>query len=284
MRFSRIAEAALKEVVAPEGDEGLLLLRLVSRQRSPHRLGKPIIPDGAGHAPKEIKGLIMTFEQGLLLLVGESHQKRYLGEVQPPDKELDGERTALHYHPGFAEVDLGIHAGIISQRYEHRALPGTMFVHILPDSRLAAAISMLLDESVIDSPTGVTLLNGAELILGQPPVNNGDEPAEYRPGPGPAQLVVGKTPVPNGCPDRAPVMVSLPGDLTYTLALNKEGPANLLFLVHFKHLFPPVTGFLSSIPDSTSPVGVFSPITALCGWVLFILAFTFADSDSYMPR
>jgi hypothetical protein len=58
-------------------------------------------------------------------------------------------------------------------------------------------------------------------------------------------------------------MAPFPGDLAYTLAFNEEGPANLLFLVHFKHLFPPVTGFISSIPVSTSLVGVFSPITDL---------------------
>jgi hypothetical protein len=58
-------------------------------------------------------------------------------------------------------------------------------------------------------------------------------------------------------------MVSFPGDLAYTFAFNEEGPSDLLFLVHFKHPFPPVTGFLSSIPDSTGLVGVFSPITDL---------------------
>ena len=76
------------------------------------------------------------------------------------------------------------------------------------------------------------------------------------------------------CPDRAPVMVPLPGNLPYTLAFNEEGPSDLLFLVHFKHPFPPVTGFLSSIPDSTGPVGVFSPITDSRRWVLIILALT----------
>jgi hypothetical protein len=67
-----------------------------------------------------------------------------------------------------------------------------MLVHILPDGGLAAGIAVLLDESLIDAPAGVALLGGTELILGQPPVNDGDESAEYRPGPGPAQLVAGR--------------------------------------------------------------------------------------------
>jgi len=116
---------------------------------------------------------------------------------------------------------------------------------------------------VIDAPAGVTLLDGTELILGQPTVNDGNESAEYRPGTWAGQLIARRTGIPNGCPNRTPVMMPLPGDLAYTLAFNEEGPANLLFLVHFKHLFPPVTSFLSSIPDSTGPVGVFSPITDL---------------------
>jgi len=273
MRLPWIAEAALKEVVTPESDEGLLLLGLMSRQRSPHRLRQPVVPDGAGHAAEEIEGLLMSFEQGLLLLVGGSYQERYPGEAQPPDKELDGDGSALHYHPGFAEVDLGVHTGLIGQRYEDRTLPGTMLVHILPDGGLTAGIPVLLDEPVIDAPASVALLGGTELVLGQPTVDDGDEPPEYRPGPGPGQLVTGRTRIPDSCPDRAPVMVPLPGDLAYTFAFNKEGPANLLFLVHFKHLFPPVTGFLSSIPDSSGLVGVFSPITDRRRWVLFILAF-----------
>jgi hypothetical protein len=69
-------------------------------------------------------------------------------------------------------------------------------------------------------------------------------------------------------------MVPLPGNPAYAFTIDKEGSANLFFLVHFKHPFPPVTGFLSSIPDSTGLVGVFSPITDSRRWVLIILALT----------
>jgi hypothetical protein len=138
-----------------------------------------------------------------------------------------------------------------------------MLMHILPDSGLSAGIAMLLDEPVIDAPAGVTLLDGTELVICQPPVNDGDELAEYRSGSWAGQLITRRTGIPNCCPNRTPVMMPLPGDLSYTIAFNEESPANLLFLVHFKHPFPPVTGFLSSIPDSTGPVGVFSPITDL---------------------
>jgi len=69
MSFPRIAETALKEIVAPESDEGFLLLGPVSRQRFPYRLRKPVVPDGIRHTAKEIEGLLMTLEHGLLLLV-----------------------------------------------------------------------------------------------------------------------------------------------------------------------------------------------------------------------
>jgi hypothetical protein len=138
-----------------------------------------------------------------------------------------------------------------------------MAVHILSDGGLAAAITMLLDKTVIDASAGVMLLSGSELVLGQPPIDDGNERSEYRSYPGLGQLVTRRTGIPNGCSDRAPVMVTFPSNLTYTFTFNEKGPANLLSLVHFKHPFPPVTGFLSSIPDSIGLVGAFSPITDL---------------------
>jgi len=265
MGLPRIAEPTLEEIVAPESDKGLLLLGSVSRQGFFHRLRHPVVPDGVGDTTEEIKGLIMSFEQGFLLLVGGSRQKRYLGEAQPPDEELDGEGSALHDHHGFAEVYLGIFAGLVGQRDEDRTLPGTVLAHVIPDGGLTPGIAMLLDKPVVDAPAGVMLLGRTELVLGKTLVYDGYVRAEHRPGPWFGKLVAGRTCIPDGRPDRAPVMVPLPGNLAYTLAFDEEGPANLLFLVHFKHLFPPVTGFPSSIPDSPGLVGVFSTITLPSG-------------------
>jgi hypothetical protein len=55
--------------------------------------------------------------------------------------------------------------------------------------------------------------------------------------------------------------MTFPGDTAYAFTFDKEGPADLFSLVHFKHPFPPVTGFPSSIPDSPCRVGGFSTIT-----------------------
>ena len=133
---------------------------------------------------------------------------------------------------------------------------------------------MLFNEPVIDAPAGVALLSRLKFIICQLLVYDGNEPAEYWSGTRLAQAVPGRTGISDSRPDCTPVMVPLPGNLPYTLAFNEEGPSDLLFLVHFKHPFPPVTGFLSSIPDSTGPVGVFSPITDSRRWVLIILALT----------
>ena len=65
-----ITETALVEVVAPEGNESLLLFGPVSRQGFLHRLRHPVVPDSAGHTAKEIEGLLVSFEQGFLLLIG----------------------------------------------------------------------------------------------------------------------------------------------------------------------------------------------------------------------
>jgi hypothetical protein len=185
MSFSRIAETALKEVVAPESNEGLLLLGLMSRQCFPYRLRKPVVPDATGHTAEEIEGLLMALEQSLLLLVVGSLKEWNLGKAQPPDKELDGERVALHHHPGFAEVNLGVYARLICQRYEDRTLPDTMLVHVLPDGGLSAGIAMLLEEPVIDTPTRVALLYRLEFVICQPLIDDDNEPTEDRSYPGP---------------------------------------------------------------------------------------------------
>ena len=78
-------------------------------------------------------------------------------------------------------------------------------------------------------------------------------------------MVVGRTGIPDGRPDRAPVVVTLLRDLSYTLAFDEEDPANLFFLIHVKHLFPPVSEVSSSIPDSPDPVGGFSTVTLPSG-------------------
>jgi len=68
--FPRITESALEEIVTPESDESFLLFGLMSWQGFLHRLRHPVVPDVVGHAAEEIEGLIMSFEQSFLLLVG----------------------------------------------------------------------------------------------------------------------------------------------------------------------------------------------------------------------
>ena len=131
----------------------------------------------------------MSFEQGLLLLVGGSRQKRYLGETQPPDEDLDGEVAPLHDNHGFAEVDLGILTRLIGQRYEDRTGPGAVLAHVIPDGGLAAPVAVLLEKPVVDAAAGVTLLGRTELVPGQPLIYDGNVWAEYRPGFGMCQLV-----------------------------------------------------------------------------------------------
>jgi hypothetical protein len=65
------------------------------------------------------------------------------------------------------------------------------------------------------------------------------------------------TPIPDSRPDSAPAVTAFPGNLAYTFSFNEEGPSNMLFLVHFKHPFPPISEVSFSIPDSPDQVGVF---------------------------
>ncbi|MFC2032414.1 hypothetical protein ACFLUS_03505 [Chloroflexota bacterium] len=75
----------------------------------------------------------------------------------------------------------------------------------------------------------------------------------------------GKDPRPEWLPGPCAGHGDAPGRSGVIFTFNEEVPANLLFLVHVKHLFPPVSEVSSSIPDSPDPVGVFSPVTLPSG-------------------
>ncbi|MGR3296188.1 MAG: hypothetical protein ACUZ8A_08190 [Candidatus Bathyanammoxibius sp.] len=141
-----------------------------------------------------------------------------------------------------------------------------MLSHVIPDCRLAAPVAFIVDESAVDAATGVMLLGGTELVTGRPLVYDGNVWAEYRSLPGMRQMVAGRTGIPGSHrPDRVVVVVTLPRHLAYTFAFDQEGPANLFFLVHVKHLFPPVSEVSSSIPDYPDPVDGFSTVTLPSG-------------------
>jgi hypothetical protein len=158
MGLPRIAEAALEEVVAPEGDESLLLLRLVSRQRSHNRLRHAVVPYVSRHAAEEVEGLFMAIEEGFLLLIGGSTEERDLGEAQPADKELHGEGTAFHYHLGLTEVGLGILARLVGQGDKDRAWLGAVLLYILPDGGLTTGVVLLFFKPVVYAAGGMMLL------------------------------------------------------------------------------------------------------------------------------
>ena len=250
MGLAGVAEAALEQIVAPEGDEGLLLLGLMSRQCSPHRLRELVIPDSVGHAPEEGEGFFMPFEEGLLLLIGEGHQERDLGVAQAARQELDRKWAALHHHQSLAEVELSVLAGLVGKRDEKRTPSGAVLPHVLPDGGLAAAVAMLPHQPLVDATAGVTLLRRAGFVLGQPLVYDGDERAEDRPGPRLAQRVAGRAGITKSLADCPPVMMPFSGDAANALALDEVSPADLLYPVHFQHPFPPVAGFPSSLPES----------------------------------
>jgi len=151
---------------------------------------------------------------------------------------------ALHDHYSLAEVGLGILAGIIGQGNEDLIWRWAAETHVITDGGLTTQVAFLPHETVINAPGGVMLLGRTEPVPGQPFINNGNVWPEYRPDTRPGDLVMGGTAVPDGRPDSAPAVSLLPGYPAYTFPFNEEGPAYLLFLVHFKHPFPPVSVFL----------------------------------------
>jgi len=124
----------------------------------------------------------MALEKGFLLLVGGSTEERDLGEAKPPDKELHGEGTAVHYHLGFAEVDLSILSRIVSQWDKNQAWLGAVLVDIFPDSGFAAGVALLLFEPVVYAAGGMMLFGRPQSVFGQPLIYEFNKRPEYRPG------------------------------------------------------------------------------------------------------
>jgi hypothetical protein len=69
------AEATGKEVVATEGDEGIMLMGMPAGAHI-------VIPHDAGNAAEKGEGLRLPFEEGLLPLLGEGHHEGDLGVAQ----------------------------------------------------------------------------------------------------------------------------------------------------------------------------------------------------------
>jgi hypothetical protein len=239
MGFSWSAKTALKEVVASEGNEGLLFLELPAHQPGPHGLGEVVIPDVLGHASEKGEGLLVPRQERLLLLVGKGHDKRKLGVAEPQPEELHPEQLARHDALGFAEITLGVFPRLIGQGNEKMGMPrdGAMLSDILAYVGLLAREAIFCHQPLIDAVGSMALLGRARQVFRQPLMNEADKGAEDRSGPRLAQGITRWPGISQGLPNSAPMVMALSGDLADAFTLNEVGSPNLFPLVHLKHSY-----------------------------------------------
>jgi hypothetical protein len=230
-------EAALKEVMASESDEGLLLLRLPASQAGPDSLREMVVPDGMGHSAEEGEGFLVAFKEGLLALVGKGHQEGSFGETQTNHQELNLEGAPPHRHQGFAKIQLSVLAGRIGQGNEEGAGFGPALADVLPYRGLAPREAVFCDQPMIDPPGSMALLGGTSLVFAKPLVNQVEEGAQPGPGPGLVQDIARWSSISQGLSYSAPVMMPLSGNLPDAFAFDEIGSPNLFPLVHLKHLY-----------------------------------------------
>jgi hypothetical protein len=230
-------EATLKEVMASEGNESLLLLRLPASQAGSDGLGEMVVPDVLGHAAEEGEGFLVAFKEGLLTLVGEGHQEGSFGETETDHQELNLKGTPPHHHQGFTKIQLGVLARLISQGNEEGMDFGSVLADVLSYRGLTPREVVFCDQAMIDPPGGMALLGGTSLVFPKPLVNEVEEGAQLGPGPGLAPGIVGWSRISQGLSYGASVMMPLSGNLPDAFAFDEVGSPNLFPLIHLKHLY-----------------------------------------------
>jgi hypothetical protein len=81
---------------------------------------------------------------------------------------------------------------------------------------------MFLDEPMINTSARVALLGRLEFVICQPLIYDGHKSAKNWHGPRLGHFILGWTGILNSRTNRTPVMMPLPGDLSYALAFNKK--------------------------------------------------------------
>ena len=247
VRLTDIAVVAVEQVVAPEGDEGFLLLPVVPLQDPEHGRLEVVVADAVGDATKEVKRLDMAFQEGFLLLHREGHGEAHPRVVQPHHKQLHGLPDPTDLGDRFGPVHLGVLPRVELQR-EKRLRPAhrlALLPHIAPHRALPAQVALLTDQ-LVDPVRRVALLAWLLLAFLDQLVDPLLERAQHGGRPRRPQRVAARPGVLDRlahCPAAVPVLAA---DLANALALDEVRPTDSFVLLHFDHLL--ASAYLGKIP------------------------------------
>jgi len=116
--FTGVTEHSLKEIVAPEGNECLPLLRPLAHHRALHRLCESVVPHPFRHSAKELERPLHPLQKRLLPLVREGHHEGHLGVTQAQAQDLGEHLASSQHDPALAEIALGVLSRFVRQRDE----------------------------------------------------------------------------------------------------------------------------------------------------------------------
>jgi hypothetical protein len=198
------------------------------------------------HTPEEAKGLLMTLEESLLLLMGQGHHKGDLGVAEPDAEELYLDRASGQDHLSLPEITLGILTRLIGQGNEEtgRARHWPVLSHILPQVGLLAGKTVFFYQPLVDAMGSMPLFGWARQVLSQPLVDEMDKGTQDGPGPGLSAGITRRAGIPQSMPHRATMMVTLQGDLANTFTFDEIGSSNLFPLIHLEHSYLRLLDFI----------------------------------------
>jgi hypothetical protein len=205
-----------------------------------HRDLAVVVTDPPGNATEIGKGAIVPFLKRLRALLGEHLTEDRIRVRQRHHKQRHLRRLAPQKHRRFAEVRLGLPRAMAQRNKDLRLtlLPGT---HCLLDDRDATLVALLLDQTVEDPLTRVTLLLWRPTVLVEHLMDHRQKCFQLRLAPRLLALIPRRFLVRQNLCQRAPSQAVLLARLPLADLLMQHPSANLNPLVHvLEHLLSPV--------------------------------------------
>jgi hypothetical protein len=172
----RVAKLRLESPMRTKSDQPVGLLALVPAQNLFHRALQVVVAQPPEHPAEIVKGLLMRFQKGLLRGVEIRGMKRTAARHAAHREKMRGLPAFLELHRGFVPIHLGLHAPVVTLRYEGLAPCHSHLLlaspHVAPHRCFRyVRLRMLLPNPHPDAVRRVPLLARRFPIALQNPVN-----------------------------------------------------------------------------------------------------------------
>jgi hypothetical protein len=237
MRLAHVAEDAVEEIVAAEGEECGLLLACATLHDVLGGGLEVVVPDALGNPADMVKRCHMAGKEALLLLRGEGHHKGATGVAEPQDKEMHREAHPPDVCHCLPPIYLGVAAWVERQgKIGRRHLAGLAQVaHIAADRGLTAGVAFV-SKNLADAPRGVALLARQAVVLVKQLLDARFEGIELGRWAWVFHLIAWRLGMIEGFAHTLPSDAKVMGNVVDRVVLNVVSVAYLGVLIHLEHL------------------------------------------------